>query len=94
MILRTLKSVVAYCIPDLGFTSKYMSARSLCSDVTMYLLCAVIISNIVKFIRHLQSNKIICYLHVQAEPIMKKCSSLMVTHGTYTLIPTHEAPCY
>ena len=59
----------------------------------MVLLCAVIDSGIIKFIGRCCSDKMLRYLHVQAEPFTKNVSSDVVKQGTYTLILNHESTC-
>ena len=51
-------------------------------------------SDISKFIERWLSDKMIQYLHVQANPIMRILSFIMVNHGTYTMIPSREVSWY
>ena len=50
MIFQTIKSVVTFFRPGLGFTDKYVSALSLHLEVTIYLICSSIDSNTIKLI--------------------------------------------
>ena len=52
----------------------------------MALLCSGIDSDIIKVIGRWCSNKILRYLHVQAEPLMRNFSRVMFTHGKYSFL--------
>ena len=94
MISWTLKAVVDFCGPDFVFAAKYVSTCFLYAAGNMDLHCTGIYSNTIELIGCWYSDEMIRYLHFQANPIMHNFSSLMVNHGIYTLLPTHEAPCY
>ena len=94
MILITMKAAVNLYRPDLGFESKGVSNLSLRYKVYMRLLCSGFDSDIIKMIGRWCSNNIICYLHVQLEPIMSKFSSVIIMHGTYSFMPHQEESCF
>ena len=66
MISKTLKTVVGFCGPKLGFESKNVSARYLHAADAMYLLCLVFDSNVIKLIGRWRSNDILSHLQVQS----------------------------
>ena len=78
----------------LGFTYKDVSARSLRAAGTMALLCSGVDTDIISLIGCWRSEKILRYLHVQAEPIMRVYSKFMISHGNYNLLPHNEVPIY
>ena len=65
----------------LVFTHHDVSARSLRAAGTMDLLCSGIDHDIISLIGCWRSNEMMRYLHVQAEPIMRNFSKLMISHG-------------
>ena len=82
MIASHLKATVKLLAgTHLGFTHKDVSAWSLRAAGTMALLCSVVDTDIISLIRRWSSEKILRYLHVQAEPIMRNYSKLMISHG-------------
>ena len=90
MILNTLKTAVGFCRLNLGFNAKDVSARSLRATGVMAFLCSRLDSNIINLVGLCRRNKMIRYLHVQAEPLMRNFLRLMITHGNYPLLPHQE----
>ena len=90
MITAHLKATVKLAGTHLGFTHQDVSARSLPEAGAMALLCSCVNNYSISLIGHWRSNKMMRYLHVQAEPIMKNLSKLMISHGNYNLLP-HNA---
>ena len=78
----------------LGFTHHDVSARSLRASGAMALLCSGVDNEIISLIGRWRSNRRLRYLHVQAEPIMRNFSKLMISHGNYNLLPHNEVPIY
>ena len=64
-----------------GFTYNDVSARSLWAASAMALLCSSIENYIISLIGRWRSDKILRHIHVQAEPIMRNFSTLMISHG-------------
>jgi hypothetical protein len=56
----------------------------------MALLCANVDTDRIRLLGRWRSDEMLRYLHVQAEPLMRNFSSLMLTGGHFTLIPNHE----
>ena len=78
----------------LSFTHKDVSARSLWEAGTMALICSGMDTDIISLIGRWRSGKMLRYLHVQAEPIMRNYSKLMIRHGNYNLLPHNAVPIY
>ena len=81
MIFKTLKTSVKLCGPNLGFGAKGVSAWSLNAASAMALLYYGIKSNIIKLIGRWRINKMLLFLHIQAEPVMSNFYSLILAHG-------------
>ena len=95
IISKTLKTTVGFYEPNLGFESKDVSAHSLCTAGAMALICSGEDSDIIKLIGCWRSNKMFRYIHVQAEPLMRNFSRVMLTHGNYSILPhQEEVPCF
>ena len=52
----------------------------------MALLCSDVDNGIISLIGRWRSDKMLRYFHVQAEPIMRNFSKLMISHGNYNLL--------
>ena len=80
--------------PALGFLPKHISARSLRAAGAMALLCAHVDSDIIRLIGRWRSDEMLRYLHVQAEPVMRNYARLMLSGGTFTLLPSQDVPMF
>ena len=76
----------------LGFTYKDVSVRSLRAAGAMTLLYSGVDNDIINLIGRWRSDEMLRYLHLQAEPIMRNYSKLMISHGNYNLLP-HNGQC-
>ena len=95
MITAHLKAKVKLLAgTHLGFTYKDVSARSLRAVGSMSLLCSGLENDIIILIGRWRSDEMLRYIHVQAEPIMRNYSKLMISHGNYNLLPHNEVPIY
>ena len=97
MITKVLKGVVSLSGENLGFLPKDVSARYLRAAGDMALLCSVINTDIIRLIGWWRSDKMLRYLHLQAEPLMQGFCKLMVTHGNYSMFTGQrvpDVPCY
>ena len=65
----------------LGFTYKYVSARSLWAAGAIALLYSGVDTDIISLIGCWRSDEMLRYLHVQADTIMRNYSKLMIIHG-------------
>ena len=57
-------------------------------------LCSGVDKDIISLIGRWRSDKMMRYLHVQAEPIMRNFSKLMISHSNYNLLPHTDVPLY
>ena len=88
LITSHLKSTVKLLTgTHLGFTQKDVSARSLREAGSMALLCSGVDTDIISLVGRWRSDKMMRYLHVQAEPIMRNYSKLMIRYGNYNFLP-------
>jgi hypothetical protein len=87
-VTTTLRFSVTALGPNLGFTAKEVSARSLRSAGAMALLCAGVDTDRIKLLGRWLSEEMFKYLTVQAEPIMHNFARLMVTGANYALNPS------
>jgi hypothetical protein len=78
--------------PDLGFLPSEVSARCLRAAGATALLLAQVDPDVIRLIGRWRSDKMLCYLHVQAYPLMRDYSRRMLSAGAYTLIPNHLVP--
>ena len=95
LITSTLKEAVKIGGKALVFESKDVLARLLRATSAMALLCASMETDLIHLMGCWRSGEMLQYLHVQAEPLMRKYSKLMVAHSNYKFLP-HMAtvPCY
>ena len=95
MITAHLKATVKFLAGiHMGFTHKDVSAQSLLAGSVMAFLCSGVDTNTISLIGRCRSEKMMQYLHVQAEPIMRNYSTLMISHGNYKLLPKNAVPIY
>ena len=93
MIMAHLKATVKiFAGTHLGFTHQDFYAQSLRAAGAMALLCSDVYNDIISLIGRWRSDKMLRYLHVQAEPIMRNFSKLMISYGNYNLLPQNEVP--
>jgi hypothetical protein len=78
--------------PTYGFLPTDISARSLRAAGAMALLCANVDSDRIRLLGRWRSDEMLRYLHVQAEPVMRHFSSLMLQGGHFTLLPGNDVP--
>ncbi len=91
-ITTALRQAVTYLGPTLGFLPSDVSARCLRAAGANALLCANVDSNVIRLLGRWRSDEMLCYLHLQAAPIMNKFSRLMLAGGSYTLVPNQLVP--
>ena len=53
----------------------------------MALLFLGVYSNIINLIGRCHSNKMLRYLYVQEEPLVRNLSWIIITHGNYSFLP-------
>ena len=93
MITAHLKATVKLIAGNhLGFTYKDISSRSLRAEGVMALLCSGVDNGIISLIGHWRNDKMLRYLHMKTEPIMRKYPKLIISHDNYNLLPQNEVP--
>ena len=94
-IMSHLKTTVKlFAGTPLVFTHHDVSARSLRAAGAMALLCSGVEKDIISLIGRWRSGEMMRYLHVQAEPIMRNFSKLVISHVNYNLLPHTDVPLY
>jgi hypothetical protein len=58
----------------------------------MALLCAHVDSDVIRLLGRWRSDKMLRYLHIQAEPVMRDFSRRMLAGGSFTLLPNQDVP--
>jgi hypothetical protein len=91
-ISDALKTSVRTLGPTLGLIAEDISARSLRAGGAMALLCAQVDTNIIRLLGRWQSDVMMRYLHLQAQPIMRGFSRQMLVSGEYQLHPGQDVP--
>ena len=92
-ITETLQaSVLAIGSNELGFLPKDVSARALRAGGATALLCANVDQHVIRMLGRWQSDAMLRYLHLQAQPVMRQFASLMLTGGNFTVEPGQEVP--
>ena len=95
MITAHLKATVKLLAgTHLDFTHKYVSVRSLWVSGAMALLFSGMYTDIISLIGRWRSEKMLQYLHVQAELIIRNYSKLMISHGNYNLLTQNAVHIY
>jgi hypothetical protein len=75
----------------MGISAMDISVCSSRSTGAMALLCGNIDTDHICLLGRWWSNEMLCYLHVQAYPIVTHLAPAMLQHGHYTLLPnTHR----
>ena len=88
--LRT--TVLALGPSRLGFNASDISARSLRAAGAMALLCAHVDSDTIRLLGRWRSDEMLRYLHLQAEPVMRNFSAMMLQGGQFVLNPNQDVP--
>jgi hypothetical protein len=58
----------------------------------LYCLCAQVDSDVIRLLGRWRFDEMLCYLHIQAEPVMRDFASHMLTHGNFVLTPNQDVP--
>ena len=92
-ITSTLRTAVLAVGPaHLGFTPADVSARCLRAAGAMALLCANVDTDVIQLLGRWRSDEMLRYLHLQAEPVMRNFSRLMLAGGHFALHPNADVP--
>ena len=91
-ITDLLQSSARILGPQLGFLPSDVQARSLRAGGAMALLCARVDTNMIRLLGRWQSDIMLCYLHLQAQPVMRHFARQMLAGGNYNLHPGPDVP--
>jgi len=91
-ITNCIRTAVSDLGPTLGFMPCDVSAQCLRAAGATALLLAQVNTDIIRLIGRWKSDEMFQYLHIQAYPLMRNYSQLMLSAGTYTLISNHLVP--
>ena len=92
LLTTCIRDAVTHLGPSLGFLPSDVSARCLRAAGATALLLAKVDPDVIRLIGRWRSDEMLCYLHVQAYPMMKDYARQMLSAGMYTLIPNHLVP--
>ncbi len=94
-VTETLQhSVLALGPNNLGFLSKDVSARALRAGGATALMCAGVDHTNIRMLGRWQSDAMLRYLHLSAQPVMRRFASLMLTGGNFFVEPGQEVPMF
>ena len=91
LITKTLRDTVSYIGDDLGFLPLEVSACSLRATGATTLLVANVDPDVIRLLGRWRSDKMLRYLHVSAEPVMRHFARQML-QAEYTLAPHQFVP--
>jgi hypothetical protein len=83
----TLQASVLALVAALGFAAKDGTVCSLRAAGAMALLCSHVNSDSIRLLGRWRSDEMLCYLTVQAQPIMRNFSHRMPSGGQYMPLP-------
>jgi hypothetical protein len=88
-ITSTLCLAIRFLGPALGFLPEDVTAHCHRAAGANALLCAGVDTDVIRL-----SDKMLCYLHTQAIPVMHDFARKMLAGGNFTLIPYQTAPTF
>jgi hypothetical protein len=91
-ITDSLRLAVALHGPSVGFLPTDISASALRAGGAMALLCAQVDTNLIRLLGRWRSDTMLRYLHLQAQPVMRDFSRIMLHGGQFSLIPGPNVP--
>lgn len=91
-VTDTLRNAAAFLQSTTGLMPKDISARSLRAGGAMALLCGNVDHNLIQMLGRWHSDSMMRYLHLQAQPVMKKFATAMFNDGNYTFLPDETVP--
>jgi hypothetical protein len=92
LVTATIRVSATLMGPSLGFRPEDVSARSTRAGGAMALLCGNIDPNVIQLVGRWRSDVMLRYLTTQAWPHMRNLASIMLTSGTFTVIPGQLVP--
>jgi hypothetical protein len=75
-----------------GLKHTDISARSLPAGGAMALMGGRIDHSTIRILGRWHSDAMLCYLHLQAKPLMRQFAVTMFNHGEYSFLPTDTVP--
>jgi len=87
VLTKQLRLTVTTMGASYGILPNDISIRSLRSSGAMALLCARVDTNTIRLLSRWRLDEMLCYVHVQAFPLVTPLASQMLRQGSYTLIP-------
>ena len=90
MVTQLLRDAAALLGPSCGILPSDISARCLRAAGAMALLCGKCDPLIIRLLGRWRSDEMIKYLHIQAPPLVKDLSRLMLQGGSYSFLPNTE----
>jgi hypothetical protein len=91
-VTDTLRNAAAVLQSTTGLQPGDISARSLRAGGAMALLCGNVDHNLIQMLGRWHSDAMMRYLHLQAQPVMKKFATAMFNDGNYTFLPDETVP--
>lgn len=91
-ITAVLRAAAAVYGPPYGYTAADVSARSLRAGGAMALFNSQVDSDTIRLLGRWQSDAMLRYLHLQAQPAMKGFARRMLQGGDYAFHPGQEIP--
>lgn len=88
-LTTTLWQTVSILSQHFGIQPSDISFCSLRSSGAMALLCAGIDTDLIRLLGCWHSDEMLCYLTVQAFPVVARLALAMLQHGHFTLIPNN-----
>ena len=87
VLTKQLRLTVTTMGASYGILPNDISIRSLRSSGAMALLCARVDTDTIRLLGRWHLDEMLCYVHVQAFPLVTPLASQMLRQGSYTLIP-------
>ncbi|KAL7479469.1 hypothetical protein ACHAW6_005194, partial [Cyclotella cf. meneghiniana] len=89
---QLIQDLVGTLHPKLGFLPADFLVHYLHASGATALLIGQVDTDIIHLIARWCSYEMLCYLHVQAAPLMHDYSHKMLLSGNYSLIPNQSVP--
>jgi len=87
MLTKELRAATSTLRHAVGLHPAEISICSLRASGAMALLCAHVDTDRIRLLGRWRSDEMLCYLHVQAYPVVADLAPAMLQHGNFTLIP-------
>jgi hypothetical protein len=91
-IMETIRHVMTVNFHRTGIAADEVSARSLCADGPMALLCGKVDMNLIQILGHWHSGTTIQHLHMQAQPSGQHVAAKNYNNGNYSFLLNKTVP--